>query len=168
MKNTFRMLRNRLPRLLLALLLPLWVATASAQPVGHMLDSVDLLPAEKMSYLTFKGYFETELFEQILIEVGETPGHVRITIPNAFINNVLMEEREYADFPENSLLSSLTLNEEIRQQADGSIDFLVRLDLKLPRPAQVSLDTGRSSGQQLTLVLQDATRTLAAQQEAEE
>ena len=168
MKDTFRMLRNRLPRLLLALLLPLWVATASAQPVGHMLDSVDLLPAEKMSYLTFKGYFESELFEQILIEVGETPEQVRIIIPNAFINSVLMEEREYTDFPENSLLSSLTLNEEIRQQTDGSIDFLVRLDLLLPRPAQVLLDTGRSSGQQLTLVLQDATRTVAAQQEAEE
>ena len=90
MKDTFRMLRNRLPRLLLALLLPLWVATASAQPVGHMLDSVDLLPAEKMSYLTFKGYFESELFEQILIEAGETPEQVRIIIPNAFINNVLM------------------------------------------------------------------------------
>lgn len=168
MRHSIRTLRNHLSRLWLALLLPLWFTVASAQPVGHMLDSVDLLPAEKMSYLTFKGYFESELFEQILIEAGETPEQVRIIIPNAFINNVLMEEREYADFPENSLLSSLALNEEIRQQSDGSINFLVRLDLTMPRPVKVTLDVDRSSGQQLTLVLQDVARTAALQQEQEE
>ena len=167
MRDTFQILRNRLPRLLLTLILPLWISVASAQPVGHMLDSVDLLPAEKVSYLTFKGYFESELFKQILIEPGETPEQVRIIIPNAFINNVLMEEREYADFPENSLLSVLSLNEEIRQKSDGSIDFQVRLDLTLPRPAQVSLDVDRSSDQQLTLVLQESTQTAAAQEEEE-
>ena len=34
---------------------------ASAANSGHMLDNIELIPGEKTSYLTIKGYFETEL-----------------------------------------------------------------------------------------------------------
>ena len=42
-------------------------AQASAANSGHMLDNIELIPGEKTSYLTLKGYFEPELFQEISI-----------------------------------------------------------------------------------------------------
>ena len=91
--------------------------TASAANSGHMLDNIELIPGEKTSYLTLKGYFEPELFQEISIRPGESAQETMVVIPNAFINNLLMPDREFDQFPVGNMIRQIELEEDIRQEA---------------------------------------------------
>ena len=58
---------------------------ASAANSGHMLDNIELIPGEKTSYLTLKGYFEPEL----LINQRMTRKHRNRPNPNHRIDRGL-------------------------------------------------------------------------------
>ena len=74
-----------------------------------MLDSIELLPGEEVSYLNIKGYFDPELFENIRVFQGETAMLKQLTIPQAFINNLMMPEREITKFPGEGIVTRLSL-----------------------------------------------------------
>ncbi|MEC8237881.1 MAG: LytR family transcriptional regulator, partial [SAR324 cluster bacterium] len=85
---------------------------ASAANSGHMLDNIELIPGEKTSYLTLKGYFEPELFQEISIRPGESAQETLVVIPNAFINNLLMPDREFDQFPVGNMIRQIELEED--------------------------------------------------------
>ena len=108
-------------------------AQTSAANSGHMLDNIELIPGEKTSYLTLKGYFEPELFQEISIRPGESAQETMVVIPNAFINNLLMPDREFDQFPVGNMIRQIELEEDIRQEAGNQVSFLVNLKLSLAR-----------------------------------
>ncbi len=120
---------------------------------GHMLDSIELIPGEKISYLSLKGFFEPELFTEINIQEGPSGKQTEIVIPNAFINNVLMPEREITEFSQEGIVEKLVLEESIQQESEKRVSFLVNLILFTFENKTVTLEMEKSSQRQLTFAL---------------
>ena len=128
--------------------------SASSGNSGHMLDSIELIPGEEVSYLSLKGYFEPELFENIRISQGETAMQKQLTIPQAFINNLMMPEREITEFPGEGIITRILLEEEIQEDDTNRVSFLVNLQIALAQELELKLEINKSSPRQLTFSLQ--------------
>ena len=143
-------------------------AQASAANSGHMLDNIELIPGEKTSYLTLKGYFEPELFQEISIRPGESAQETMVVIPNAFINNLLMPDREFDQFPVGNMIRQIELEEDIRQEAGNQVSFLVNLKLSLAQELEISLEIEKSTPRQLTFSLIPSGRLITPEPEKNE
>ena len=141
---------------------------ASAANSGHMLDNIELIPGEKTSYLTLKGYFEPELFQEISIRPGESAQETLVVIPNAFINNLLMPDREFDQFPVGNMIRQIELEEDIRQEAGNQVSFLVNLKLSLAQEMEISLEIEKSTPRQLTFSLIPSGRLITPEPEKTE
>ena len=141
---------------------------ASAANSGHMLDNIELIPGEKTSYLTLKGYFEPELFQEISIRPGESAQETILVIPNAFINNLLMPDREFDQFPVGNMIRQIELEEDIRQEAGNQVSFLVNLKLSLAQEMEISLEIEKSTPRQLTFSLIPSGRLITPEPEKNE
>ena len=127
--------------------------TASAANSGHMLDNIELIPGEKTSYLTLKGYFEPELFQEISVQPDESGRETLVVIPNAFINNLLIPNREFNQFPVENLIRQIQLEEDIREEAGNQVRFLVNLKISLAQEMEIALEIEKSTPRQLTFSL---------------
>ena len=121
---------------------------------GHMLDRFELLADKNSPYLTFKGFFDPGQFPHIKITPGNSKTETTVILPNTFINNILLPEREITAFTIDGILEKMSLAEKITKTENGEIDFLVTLTVSSIENHILVLDTNRSDSRQLTFALQ--------------
>jgi hypothetical protein len=121
---------------------------------GHMLDRFELLADKNSPYLTFKGFFDPGQFPHIKITPGNSKTDTTVILPNTFINNILLPEREITSFTIDGILEKMSLAEKITKTENGEIDFLVTLTVSSIENHILVLDTNRSDSRQLTFALQ--------------
>ncbi len=141
--------------LALSLLFLFFSATLSLSAnSGHMLDRFELLADKNSPYLTFKGFFDPGQFPHIKITPGNSKTETTVILPNTFINNILLPEREITAFTIDGILEKMSLAEKITKTENGEIDFLVTLTVSSIENHILVLDTNRSDSRQLTFALQ--------------
>ena len=141
--------------LALSLLFLFFSATLSLSAnSGHMLDRFELLADKNSPYLTFKGFFDPGQFPHIKITPGNSKTETTVILPNTFINNILLPEREITSFAVEGILEKMSLAEKITKAENGEIDFLVTLTVSSIENHILVLDTNRSDSRQLTFALQ--------------
>jgi hypothetical protein len=141
--------------LALSLLFLFFSATLSLSAnSGHMLDRFELLADKNSPYLTFKGFFDPGQFPHIKITPGNSKTETTVILPNTFINNILLPEREITSFTIDGILEKMSLAEKITKTENGEIDFLVTLTVSSIENHILVLDTNRSDSRQLTFALQ--------------
>ena len=141
--------------LALSLLFLFFSATLSLSAnSGHMLDRFELLADKNSPYLTFKGFFDPGQFPHIKITPGNSKTETTVILPNTFINNILLPEREITAFTIDGILEKMSLAEKITKTENGDIDFLVTLTVSSIENHILVLDTNRSDSRQLTFALQ--------------
>ena len=141
--------------LALSLLFLFFSATLSLSAnSGHMLDRFELLADKNSPYLTFKGFFDPGQFPHIKITPGNSKTETTVILPNTFINNILLPEREITSFAVEGILEKMSLAEKITKTENGEIDFLVTLTVSSIENHILVLDTNRSDSRQLTFALQ--------------
>ena len=141
--------------LVLSLLFLFFSATLSLSAnSGHMLDRFELLADKNSPYLTFKGFFDPGQFPHIKITPGNSKTETTVILPNTFINNILLPEREITSFTIDGILEKMSLAEKITKTENGEIDFLVTLTVSSIENHILVLDTNRSDSRQLTFALQ--------------
>lgn len=141
--------------LVLSLLFLFFSATLSLSAnSGHMLDRFELLADKNSPYLTFKGFFDPGQFPHIKITPGNSKTETTVILPNTFINNILLPEREITSFAVDGILEKMSLAEKITKTENGEIDFLVTLTVSSIENHILVLDTNRSDSRQLTFALQ--------------
>ena len=141
--------------LALSLLFLFFSATLSLSAnSGHMLDRFELLADKNSPYLTFKGFFDPGQFPHIKITPGNSKTETTVILPNTFINNILLPEREITSFAVDGILEKMSLAEKITKTENGDIDFLVTLTVSSIENHILVLDTNRSDSRQLTFALQ--------------
>ena len=141
--------------LALSLLFLFFSATLSLSAnSGHMLDRFELLADKNSPYLTFKGFFDPGQFPHIKITPGNSKTETTVILPNTFINNILLPEREITSFTIDGILEKMSLAEKISKTENGEIDFLVTLTVSSIENHILVLDTNRSDSRQLTFALQ--------------
>ena len=141
--------------LVLSLLFLFFSATLSLSAnSGHMLDRFELLADKNSPYLTFKGFFDPGQFPHIKITPGNSKTETTVILPNTFINNILLPEREITAFTIDGILEKMSLAEKITKAENGEIDFLVTLTVSSIENHILVLDTNRSDSRQLTFALQ--------------
>lgn len=141
--------------LVLSLLFLFFSATLSLSAnSGHMLDRFELLADKNSPYLTFKGFFDPGQFPHIKITPGNSKTETTVILPNTFINNILLPEREITAFTIDGILEKMSLAEKITKTENGEIDFLVTLTVSSIENHILVLDTNRSDSRQLTFALQ--------------
>ena len=121
---------------------------------GHMLDRFELLADKNSPYLTFKGFFDPGQFPHIKITPGNSKTETTVILPNTFINNILLPEREITSFAVDGILEKMSLAEKITKTENGEIDFLVTFTVSSIENHILVLDTNRSDSRQLTFALQ--------------
>ena len=119
-----------------------------------MLDRFELLAGKNSSYLTFKGFFDPGQFPQIKITPGNSKSEYTVILPNTFINNILLPEREITSFAVDGILEKMSLAEKITKTENGEIEYLVTLTVSSKEKHTLVLDTKRSDSRQLTFALQ--------------
>jgi len=119
-----------------------------------MLDRFELLADKNSPYLTFKGFFDPGQFPHIKITPGNSKTETTVILPNTFINNILLPEREITSFTIDGILEKMSLAEKITKTENGEIDFLVTLTVSSIENHILVLDTNRSDSRQLTFALQ--------------
>ncbi|MEC9296062.1 MAG: LytR C-terminal domain-containing protein [SAR324 cluster bacterium] len=119
-----------------------------------MLDRFELLAGKNSSYLTFKGFFDPGQFPQIKITPGNSKSEYTVILPNTFINNILLPEREITSFAVDGILEKMSLAEKITKTENGEIDYLVTLTVSSKEKHTLVLDTKRSDSRQLIFALQ--------------
>jgi hypothetical protein len=135
---------------------------AQELPSGHMLDHLDVIPGDP-SYLTVRGVFDESLFSAIQVESGDTPGKFQISIPQAFLNNVTLPQREMA-FAEEDGIKRVELQEKISRTGGGNVDFLVDMQIFTSAgDVSLELDREKSDGQQLAFALKPMRKRLGSQ-----
>jgi hypothetical protein len=135
---------------------------AQELPSGHMLDHLDVIPGDP-SYLTVRGVFDESLFSAIQVESGDTPGKFQISIPQAFLNNVTLPQREMA-FAEEDGIQRVELQEKISRTGGGNVDFLVDMQIFTSAgDVSLELDREKSDGQQLAFALKPMRKRLGSQ-----
>ncbi len=122
---------------------------------GHMLDRFELLEEKTSPYLTFKGFFDPEQFAKIKITPGTSETEASVILPNTFINNILLPEREITSFDVDGILEKMSLVEKITKTKKGEINFLVTVTILSKEKHFLVLDTKRSDSRQLSFVLQE-------------
>jgi hypothetical protein len=141
--------------LALSLLFLFFSATLSLSAnSGHMLDRFELLADKNSPYLTFKGFFDPGQFPHIKITRGNSETETTVILPNTFINNILLPEREITSFAEAGILEKMSLAEKITKTENGEINFLVTFTVTSKEKHILVLDTKRSDSRQLTFALQ--------------
>ncbi len=141
--------------LALSLLFLFFSATLSLSAnSGHMLDRFELLADKNSPYLTFKGFFDPGQFPHIKITRGNSETETTVILPNTFINNNLLPEREITSFAEAGILEKMSLAEKITKTENGEINFLVTFTVTSKEKHILVLDTKRSDSRQLTFALQ--------------
>ena len=141
--------------LALSLLFLFFSATLSLSAnSGHMLDRFELLADKNSPYLTFKGFFDPGQFPHIKITPGNSKTETTVILPNTFINNILLPEREITSFTIDGILEKMSLAEKITKTENGEIDFLVTFTVSSIENHILVLDTNRSDSRQLTFALQ--------------
>ena len=141
--------------LVLSLLFLFFSATLSLSAnSGHMLDRFELLADKNSPYLTFKGFFDPGQFPHIKITPGNSKTETTVILPNTFINNILLPEREITAFTIDGILEKMSLAEKITKTENGEIDFLVTFTVSSIENHILVLDTNRSDSRQLTFALQ--------------
>ena len=91
--------------LFFSLLLLFFPATLSLSAnSGHMLDRFELNADKTSPYLTFRGFFDPEQFAKIKITPGTSETETTVILPNTFINNILLPEREITSFDVDGIL----------------------------------------------------------------
>ena len=141
--------------LVLSLLFLFFSATLSLSAnSGHMLDRFELLADKNSPYLTFKGFFDPGQFPHIKITPGNSKTETTVILPNTFINNILLPEREITAFTIDGILEKMSLAEKITKAENGEIDFLVTFTVSSIENHILVLDTNRSDSRQLTFALQ--------------
>jgi hypothetical protein len=141
--------------LALSLLFLFFSATLSLSAnSGHMLDRFELLADKNSPYLTFKGFFDPGQFPHIKITPGNSKTETTVILPNTFINNILLPEREITAFTIDGILEKMSLAEKITKTENGEIDFLVTFTVSSIENHILVLDTNRSDSRQLTFALQ--------------
>jgi hypothetical protein len=122
---------------------------------GHLLDQFELLADKTSPYLIFKGFFDPEQFAKIKITPGTSETETTVILPNTFINNILLPEREITSFDVDGILEKMSLVEKITKTKKGEINFLVTVTVLSKEKHLLVLDTKRSDSRQLTFVLQE-------------
>ena len=135
---------------------------AQELPSGHMVDHLDVIPGDP-SYLTIRGVFDESLFSAIQVESGDTPGKFQVSIPQAFLNNVTLPQREMA-FAEEDGVKRVELQEKISRTGGGNVDFLVDMQIFTSTgDVSLELDREKSDGQQLAFALKPMRKRLGSQ-----
>ena len=119
-----------------------------------MLDRFELHSEKNKSFLTFKGFFDPVQFLKIKITSGKSNTYNTIELPNTFINNILIPDREITTFPVSGILEKMTLAEKITKSENGKVNFLVKVTLSSLEKYLLVLDTKKSDSRQLTFVFQ--------------
>ena len=135
---------------------------AQELPSGHMVDHLDVIPGDP-SYLTIRGVFDESLFSAIQVESGDTPGKFQVSIPQAFLNNVTLPQREMA-FAEEDGVKRVELNEKITRTGGGNVACLVDMQIFTSTgDVSIVLDREKSDGQQLAFALKPMRKRLGSQ-----
>jgi len=135
---------------------------AQELPSGHMVDHLDVIPGDP-SYLTIRGVFDESLFSAIQVESGDTPGKFQVSIPQAFLNNVTLPQREMA-FAEEDGVKRVELQEKISRTGGGNVDFLIDMQIFTSTgDVSLELDREKSDGQQLAFALKPMRKRLGSQ-----
>ena len=121
---------------------------------GHMLDRFELIPDKQTPFLTFKGFFDPGQFPHIQITPGNSKTETIVILPNTFINNILLPEREITSFSEDGILEKMTLEEKITSTESRGIDFQVILSISSIEEHILMLDSEKSDSRRLTFALQ--------------
>ncbi len=119
-----------------------------------MLDRFELHSEKNKPFLTFKGFFDPVQFFKIKITYGKSNTDTTIVLPNTFINNILIPEREITTFPVSGILEKMTLAEKITKTENGEINFLVKVTLSSKEKYLLVVDTKKSDSRQLTFAFQ--------------
>ena len=119
-----------------------------------MLDRFQLLVGKNIPYLTFKGFFDPGQFPHIKITQGSVKTETTVILPNTFINNILLPERNITSFAVAGVLEKMSLVEKITKKENGQISFLVKFTVSSKEKHFLVLDTKRSDSRQLTFALQ--------------
>jgi hypothetical protein len=140
--------------LALSLLFIFFSATLSLSAnSGHMLDRFELLADKNRPYLTFKGFFDPGQFPHIKITQGSSKTETTVILPNTFINNILLPEREFTSFAVVGILEKMSLAEKITKTENGEIDFFVTFTVSSKEKHFLVLDTKRSDSHKITFAL---------------
>jgi hypothetical protein len=127
-----------------------------------MVDHLDIIPGDP-SYLTIRGVFDESLFSAIQVETGDTPGKFQVSIPQAFLNNVTLPQKEIA-FAEEDGVKRVELQEKISRTGGGNVDFLVDMQIFTSTgDVSLELDREKSDGQQLAFALKPMRKRLGSQ-----
>ncbi len=121
---------------------------------GHMLDRFELIADKNSPFLSFKGYFDPAQFPHIKITRGNSQTESTVILPNTFINNILLTEREITSFKVDGILEKMTLKEKITKTENGGIDFHVTLTISSKEKHLLVLDSEKSDSRHLTFALQ--------------
>jgi len=131
-------------------------------PLDIWWDHLDVIPGDP-SYLTIRGVFDESLFSAIQVESGDTPGKFQVSIPQAFLNNVTLPQREMA-FAEEDGVKRVELQEKISRTGGGNVDFLVDMQIFTSTgDVSLELDREKSDGQQLAFALKPMRKRLGSQ-----
>ena len=96
---------------LLLLIIPATLSLSANS--GHMLDRFELIADKSSPLLTFKGFFDPEQFVKIKITQGSSETETTVILPNTFINNILLPQREITSFDVDGILKKMRLVEKI-------------------------------------------------------
>jgi len=121
---------------------------------GHMLERFELILEKQTPFLAFKGFFDPAQFPHIKILPGNNRTETIIILPNTFINNVLLPEREVTSFSVDGILEKMTIDEKVTNTKSGGIDFQVNLTISSIEEHMLVLDSEKSDSHLLTFALQ--------------
>ena len=121
---------------------------------GHMLDRFELIAEKNIPYLVFKGFFDPGQFSHIKITQGNSKTETTVILPNTFINNILLPERDISSFAVAGILEKMSLVEKITKTEDDEVKFLVTFTVSSKEKHLLVLDTKKSDSRQLTFALQ--------------
>lgn len=154
--------------ILSALFVVMMTGNVFSGDLRQMIDSVELIPGEDISYISVIGFFDPELYSEISIQEGPSSQQNEIVIPNATINNVLMPDREITEFSQDGIVEKLFLEESIQQKSENRYNFLVGITVFTPESKTVTLEIEKSSQRQLTFALHTQKEQLSKEIEAGE
>jgi len=131
-----------------------------AKNSGHMIERFELIVEEKKPWLSLKGFFDPDQFVNIRISQGISKSETTILVPNSLINNLILQDGKIISFQEDSILKSLTFDENVSKKENGEIGFSVKITIVSKEKYFLMFDSENSNSRQLSFSIQNKKREL--------
>lgn len=126
-------------------------AQQNAMIDGHIIDDVYLESRGENAFLVLKGLFSVYLLHSIEIVTGKDALNSTITIPNCFLNDLILAPR--LSFRSDQILKQIVNEEEIHKTYEDDISFNVNMNIESRFPIMISLDKNESNEKQLVFFI---------------